>query len=106
MRRKSVGGGTAGTGGCEHDPRDAVMEAADLGRLNEAQAKALLDLASRSSLLGFEGSRTVTVIVTEIAREVSQDKRARLALELKDRLQGDGLVKDLVTDLSEAFDLG
>lgn len=107
-RRRTAGGGNgdAGAGGGVDDPRNAVMKAAELGRLDPAQAKALLELTSRMGVLGFETSRTISNMVTGIALEDSTGKRTRLALKLKEYLEGDGLAKDLVPVISGAFALG
>ena len=82
-----------------------VKRAAELGRLDGAQTKALSDLLSRTSLLGFESRRLINVMVNNIALEESKDKRIELVIQLREYLEGDGLAKDLVPALSGAFAL-
>ena len=106
-RRKAKDGSRdAGSEDIERDPREAVTEAAEKGRLDPTQAKALLDLTSRMGVLGFEIGRVICTLVTEIALEDSASKRTKLAMKLKEHLEGDGLAKDLVPVLSGAFSLG
>ena len=87
------------------DPRDAVMKAAERGRLDDAQAKALLDLTSRMGVLGFENGRVVAAFVIDIASEVSPGHRTKLVHRLRDFLENDGLAKDLAPEIIGAFGL-
>lgn len=105
-RKAKDGSMDAGPGDIERDPREAVTEAAEKGRLDPTQAKALLDLTSRMGVLGFEIGHIISTLVTEIALEDSASKRTKLAMKLKGHLEGDGLAKDLVPVLSGAFALG
>ncbi len=95
----------SGNGAPSGDPRDVVMRAAERGRLDSAQAKALLDLTSRMGVLGFENSRVVSDLVIDIAYEDSTRERAKLVRKLREYLESDGLAKDLVPVLSGAFKL-
>lgn len=106
-RRKDAGGGDQrnSAGGGSSDPKDIVMKAAGLGRLDDAQAKALSELLSRLGVLGFDSRRIISVMVTNIALEDSMDKRTEMVLHLREYLEGDGLAKDLVPVLSGAFKL-
>ena len=88
-----------------NDPREAVQKASEKGMLDAAQAKALMGLVSRLSIMGFESRRIISVMVNNIASERSGEKRRELALHLKEYLEGDGLAKDLVPPLSESFSL-
>lgn len=105
--RKDVGNGEgkARAGNGAGDPRETVRKAAELGRLDCAQKKALSDLLSRTSLLGFESRRLICVMVSNIALEDSGKKRLELVLHLREYLEGDGLAKDLVPAMSGAFAL-
>lgn len=106
FRRKVGGCGTAASaGGGAGDPRVTIERAGKLGRLDPAQVKALSDLVSRTSLLGFESRRIVRVMVTNIALEEALDKRTELVVQLTEYLEGDGLAKDLVPAISRAFAL-
>ncbi len=87
------------------DLKGIVKRAEALGRLDSAQTKALTDLLSRTSVLGFESRRLISVMVSNIALEGSAAKRTELALQLREYLEGDGLVKDLVPALTGAFAL-
>jgi len=103
--KRSNGDARARAVGCAGDPRMTVKRAAELGRLDGAQTKALSDLLSRTSLLGFESRRLINVMVNNIALEESKDKRIELVIQLREYLEGDGLAKDLVPALSGAFAL-
>ncbi len=87
------------------DPRTALLRASECGRLDCTQARALSDLLSRTSVLGFESKRLISVMVTNIALEDSREKRVELAVQLREYLEGDGLAKDLVPSICCAFKL-
>ena len=104
-RNVGDGNGKARAGNGSGDSKGAVERAEVLGRLDRAQAKALSDLLSRTSVLGFESTRLISVMVSNIALEDSATKRMELALQLREYLEGDGLAKDLVPALTGAFAL-
>jgi hypothetical protein len=104
-RNVGDGNGKTRAGNGSGDPKSTVERAGALGRLNSAQTKALSDLLSRTSVLGFESRRLISVMVSNIALEDSTTKRTELALQLREYLEGDGLAKDLVPVLSGAFKL-
>jgi hypothetical protein len=99
------GNGKTRAGNGSGDPKSIVERAGALGRLDSAQTKALSDLLSRTSVLGFESRRLISVMVNNIALEDSTTKRTELALQLREYLEGDGLAKDLVPALTGAFAL-